>query len=155
MKQKNPNMRTRAWGPPMWFALTCIAMGYPEKHPTSQQRRAYKMFFYLLAYVLPCGLCRDSYREFVKELKLDSKVMSSRRNLVFWLFKMHNKVNKKLKCETLDHHQMERKYKFFDTFRAKTCNKSLAGCTKPANRNVIPKRTKVITVVDEEALMDL
>lgn len=149
---KNPNMRTKAWGPPLWFALTCIAMGYPAKDPTMKQKKEYKKFFLSLGQVMPCSLCRDSYIKFVAQLPLNSKVLHSRQNLVFWLFKIHNKVNRKLNCAELNQHQLERKYRYFDSFRAKTCSKNFGGCIRPLNGIREPKRTKVITFVDEEAL---
>jgi hypothetical protein len=145
-------MRTKAWGPPLWFALTCIAMGYPAKNPNEQQKRSYKKFFELLGFVMPCQLCRDSYIKFIRRIPLSSNVLRSRHNLVFWLFKIHNKVNQKLHCKVLNKEQLERKYKYFDTFRAKTCSKNYGGCIKPISGIREPKRTRVITFIDEEAL---
>ena len=38
-KPKNPNIRTRAFGPPMWFALIFTALGYPERSPTLKKKK--------------------------------------------------------------------------------------------------------------------
>jgi hypothetical protein len=127
-------------------------MGYPEKHPTRKQRHDYKQFFTLLGHVLPCNLCRDSYLKYIKELRLSSKVLRCRKSLVHWLFKIHNKVNRKLKCKVLSTEQLKKKYKFFDKFRAKTCTPKYGGCVKAINGVRVPKRTKVVTYVDEAAL---
>ena len=106
----------------------------------------------LFGKVLPCNLCRDSYSAFVKKLPLTDRVMSSRKNLVGWLFKIHNMVNKKLNCKVLNTKQLTKKMKFYEKFRAVKCSKDLGGCMKSAASVKIPKRTKVITFVDETAL---
>ena len=151
-KSNNPNLRTKAWGPPAWFYITCVAMGYPDKNPTKKQRREYKKFYVSVGKTLPCCLCRESYEKFLKQLPLTSKVLSSRKNLVHWLFKIHNKVNKKLKCKVLKKKQLDKKYKWYENFRAVSCSPKLGGCIKAVNKVKEPKRTKVIMFVDEEAL---
>ena len=151
-KDPNPNMRTKSWGPPTWFAVTCFLMGYPKTNPTKTQRRIYKSFLKLLGEVLPCNLCRDSYRKYIKDLPMTDRVMSSRRNLVMWFFKIHNKVNKKLNCKVLTQPQLNKKFQFYEKFRAVKCSKELGGCLKSAENIKVPKRTKVITFVDETAL---
>lgn len=149
----NPNMRTKSWGPPAWFSATCFLMGYPKTNPTKTQKKTYKNFMILFGKVLPCNLCRDSYAKFIKELPLTDSVLSCRKNLVNWFFKIHNKVNKKLGCKVLNNAQLKKKFKYFETFRAVKCSADLGGCLKSAENIKIPKRTKVITFVDETALM--
>ena len=152
-KDPNPNMRTKSWGPPTWFAITCFLMGYPKTNPTKTQKRTYKQFLILSGKVLPCNICRDSYAKFVKESPLTDRVLSTRRNLVMWFFRIHNKVNKKLGCKVLTLAQMNKKYKWYENFRAVKCSSDLGGCLKSADNVKIPKRTKVITFVDDGALM--
>ena len=137
------NLRTKIWGPPMWFSLACILMGYPEENPTKRQKKIYKQFLTILGDVLPCNLCRDSYKRYIKELKLDDYVMSSRYRLVMWLFDIHNKVNKKLGCKIFSENRMERKYDFFDKFRAKNCSKKASGCNTLVKK-IKRKRSKVV-----------
>jgi len=151
-KDPNPNMRTKSWGPPTWFAVTCFLMGYPKSNPTKTQKNTYKRFLILFGKVLPCNLCRDSYARFLKELPPTERVMSTRRNLVMWFFKIHNKVNKKLGCKQLTQSQMCKKYRWYEKFRAVKCSKDLGGCLRSSDKVKVPKRTKVITFVDEEAL---
>ena len=151
-KDPNPNMRTRSWGPPTWFAITCFLMGYPKTQPTKTQQRTYKQFLILFGKVLPCNLCRDSYAKFIKQSPLSPRVMSSRRNLVMWFFRIHNKVNKKLGCKVLNQQQLNRKYQWYEKFRAVKCSKDLGGCLKSADNIKTPKRTMVVTFVYEEAL---
>lgn len=151
-KQKNPNLRTKAWGPPAWFYITCALMGYPEKQATKTQKKTYKNFLMYVGKTLPCNLCRDSYAKFVKKIPITDRVLSSRKNLVMWFFKIHNEVNKKLKCKQLTQKQMESKYKWYNNFRAISCSPNLGGCLKASDNIKIPKRTKVIMFVDEQAI---
>ncbi len=147
-----PNMRTNSWGPPAWFAVNCFLMGYPLRGPTKIQKKIYKNFLTLLGKVLPCNLCRDSYAKFLKELPLTEKVLSGRKKLIKWFFDIHNKVNKKLGCKVYTTKQLNKKYKYFDRFRAIKCSKDLVGCLRSSEKIRVPKRTKVITYVDEQAL---
>jgi len=150
-KPKN-NLRTRAWGQPMWYAMIFIAMGYPLENPTIEQQRNYAQFFNLLQFLLPCNLCRDSYRDYLNELPLTSKILSGRKELVYWIFQIHNKVNKKLSKPELTNEEMDEHYEFFEQFRAKNCTPSDRGCVKPANTHVTPLRTYVVTDIDYDAM---
>lgn len=152
VKKENPNMRTKAWGPPAWFFMTCVAMGYPSKNPTKLQKSYYRNFFKYVGKTLPCSLCRTSFAKFTKELPLTDKVLSSRRSLVIWLFKIHNKVNKKLKCKVLNKHDMDKKYKWYNQFRATTCSKKVGGCINAEKSVKKPLRTKIVTLIDKQAL---
>ncbi len=151
-KEKNPNLRTKAWGPPAWFYITCALMGYPEKNATPTQRKTYKNFLIYVGKTLPCNLCRDSYAKYIKELPLTCRVLSGRKSLVMWFFRIHNKVNKKLKCKQLTRKQMEAKYRWYNNFRAVSCSPDLGGCLKATEKVKKPKRTKVIMFVDEKAV---
>lgn len=148
----NPNMRTKAWGGPAWFYITCSLLGYPETRPTKTQRNTYKRFLVLAGKTLPCNLCRVSYAKFVKELPMTPKVLSSRKNLVMWFFKIHNKVNKKLGCKQLTSAGMEKKYKWYNKFRAMSCSPTLGGCVKALSSVKKPKKTKIVMCVDKQAM---
>lgn len=147
----NLGMRTKSWGPPAWFFLDIVTFGYPTK-PTNVQKKKYKQFFTILGDILPCGLCRESYRKFIREIKLTDKVLKNRRNLTMWFFKIHNMVNKKLGCKELSTVEMKKKIKFYEGFRASKCNKKMEGCTRALDQNKIPKKSKVITIYDYSAL---
>lgn len=128
------NMVTRCWGTAAWWTMEIFAMGYPLKNPTKKQRRDYKRFYMSFADTLPCNLCRDSFKQFLKEIPLDNKALSGRKQLVFWVFRMHNRVNKKLECKPFTRKNMESRYKFYEQFRAKNCSKDLGGCVKGAKK---------------------
>lgn len=149
--KKNRWMRTRAFGPPSWYVFHSYAMSYPLNHPKPSDRKLYKSFYTIFGKVLPCSLCQKSYAKFIKQCPMDRKVLSSRRNLVFWTFKIHNLVNKKLGCKLLTKVQMERKYKYYERFRASSCSKKMSGCTKAKKNNRNPKRTKIVCLDDKKA----
>lgn len=125
----NNGLKTKIFGPPMWKSLHFTSMGYPEKNiPVSKQKK-YKRFFTSVGDTLPCGLCRTSYKQFIKDHPFDEKVMSSRKNLAFHLFKIHNLVNKKLGCKQLPKKDFMKMYNHYDSFRSKSgCRKSALGC---------------------------
>lgn len=150
--KNNPNIRTGAWGPPAWFYITCTLMGYPERGPSASQKKNYKNFLVLVGKTLPCNLCRDSYFKFVKESPITDRVLSGRKVLVMWFFKIHNKVNKKLKCKVLTKKQMLRKYEWYDKFRAVSCSPDLGGCMKAVSNVKLPKKTKIVTFIDDRAI---
>lgn len=139
---KDMGMMTRWWGPFFWASMHSVAMGYPI-NPTKKQKKEYKSYFVSIKNVLPCGLCRKSFSKFLKELPLNDKVLKNRKNLFIWTCKIHNKVNKKLSCKQFNRKQMEKKYKFYETFRA-SCSKDKLGCRKSAVKN--NKKTKIVYV---------
>ena len=94
----NNGLITKIWGPVVWESLHCIAFGYPIK-PTDEQKKHYKVFFTNLMNVLPCGFCRDSYKDFItieENTILKDCDMDNRESLTRWLYKVHNRINFKL-----------------------------------------------------------
>ena len=86
-------MDTRYWGPSGWKLLHSITFSYsPEK------KNQYKEFFYTIAFVLPCKFCRKSYSEYITDDPVD---VSSKDGLTKWLWRIHNKVNEKLRSQGL------------------------------------------------------
>lgn len=138
-------MMTKIWGPPGWLFLHCVTFGYPyiimmnkEEHLIRRERT--RRYFRDLGYVLPCKYCRMSYQDFMKEIPIE-KYLASRRDLTYWFYMMHNKVNNKLgvpDCRIPSYEEVKDK---FESFRAK-CNKTTnsekeknttKGCVKPAD----------------------
>ena len=78
----------------MWVSLHTITFGYPE-NPSKQDKKNYKEFFWGLQYVLPCSYCRDSYAKFIKCIPIDD-YLGSRTCLTYWMYLIHDQVNKKL-----------------------------------------------------------
>ena len=86
-------MDTRYWGPSGWKLLHSITFSYQENI-----KENYKELFELIAYVLPCKFCRKSYSEYIIN---DPVNISSKESLTKWLWRIHNKVNEKLRSQKL------------------------------------------------------
>lgn len=81
-------MDTRFWGPSGWQLLHLIA------HSQKGSPEPYELFFSNIKNVLPCKFCRASTAEFMeKELPLHPSIS----NVALWLYKLHNRVNQKLR----------------------------------------------------------
>ena len=85
-------MDPKIWGPHAWFFMHSITLVYPDE-PTDNDKNNIKQFFNYLGKVIPCMKCRGNFEDHLKKLPLDDTVLSSRNNLVKWLFKFHNEVN--------------------------------------------------------------
>ena len=96
----NNGLITKIWGPPSWKFLHCVTYGYPV-NPTAENKKSYKEYFILIGAILPCGACRTSYTHFINngDTELTDKVMENRESLTSWFYKIHQKVNNKLKMD--------------------------------------------------------
>lgn len=94
-------MKTRVWGPSAWNFLFCCILGtYPDKIDIKNKdhikiKKHFKQLFHSLSLLLPCIFCRKSYANFLKEMPIESH-LNGRIDLAFWLYKLKDKVNKKL-----------------------------------------------------------
>jgi hypothetical protein len=95
-------MDTKFWGPSGWRLLHTIA--FSEISPNT------KKFFELIPFILPCKFCRASLTEYMEEDPVD---VSSQDALARWLWRIHNKVNDKLRGQGL----LKTKNPSFDTVR--------------------------------------
>jgi len=86
-------MDTRYWGPSGWKLLHAITFSYKES-----LKSKYDEFFYTIAFLLPCKFCRKSYSEYITDDPID---VSSKDNFTKWLWRIHNKVNEKLRSQQL------------------------------------------------------
>ena len=84
-------MNQNLWGPKFWFTLHTITFEYPL-NPSNKDKEVYYCLFNNLQYMLPCSVCRKNYTNNLKELPLINN-LNSRRDLVYWLIDIHNKVN--------------------------------------------------------------
>ena len=140
-------MMTKVWGPAGWVFLHSCVMGYPlkinEKKPEDRKRKKKtKVFFETIGHIFPCIYCRESYQRFIKELPID-KFLDSRRKLANWLYKIHNKVNKKLGVPRCDIPSFNEVYGRYETYRAQ-CEKTTQKDRKERKEKgcVIPKDGK-------------
>ncbi len=82
------------WGPFFWHTMHIVALGY-SKNPTYTDKKCAKEFYESLAFLLPCSICREHYKEYLQEKPI-STFLDSRTDLIKWTVQIHNKVNKML-----------------------------------------------------------
>lgn len=94
-------LATKKWGPSGWnFLFSCIMGAYPVNlNPSDKHHRAIKHHFksmlLSLTYTMPCIFCRQSFAGFIKEIPIEP-FMGGRIDLMFWLYLIRDKVNRKL-----------------------------------------------------------
>ena len=87
-------MDPSVWGPHAWFFLHTVTFTYP-KNPTELDKRHMYDFFMKLQYILPCEMCKQHYQEHLYTMPLAPN-LESRKTLILWLIRFHNKVNQSL-----------------------------------------------------------
>lgn len=95
-------METIYWGPSGWRFLHLLTFLYPET-PDTGDKILMRDMMALLPDVLPCKYCRASFTKYMANLDI-TPALETRALLVEWLYKMHNKVNKKLRSQGFCHH---------------------------------------------------
>jgi hypothetical protein len=99
-------MNTKVWGPPTWFFLHSMAMAYPKKIDNKNEihveiKKSMYSFLNALGYVLPCPMCGNSYSEYItRKDYLIWKHLDSRKDLTYFIYRIHNRVNEKLGIAT-------------------------------------------------------
>ncbi len=96
MQNKFPpiGMGPEIWGPFFWTTMHIVSLGYSAT-PNEEERAGAAAFYNSLATMIPCPVCREHYREFLKEEPVESATMN-RDTLIDWVFRLHNKVNARL-----------------------------------------------------------
>ena len=150
------NLLPSCFGPPTWTMLHAVTLGYPEiiknpsKDPTAQ---SYKKFFESLGPVLPCKWCRVNYAKNTSEIPIDN-YLGSRKDIAYWLYMIHNKVNEETNVPKSQWPTFEDVYKLYDSMRADTCDpqeksKSEVGlCAQDASAE-LKKRCKVEFITEK------
>ena len=122
-------MMTAVWGPSLWHTLHTISFNYPVS-PTQAQKREYKTFMLSLRDVLPCDKCRTNLRVYFTNHPLTMKCLASRSSFSFYVYRMHEKVNRLLgKDSGLTYCDVRERY---EHFRAR--------CTKKRRKNSMFRR---------------
>ena len=94
-------MSTHAWGPAAWnFLFSSILGNYPIKinKKSREHLNIYGHYYNLclsLQYTMPCIYCRNSFKDFLRELPVEP-YLNGRIELMYWLYLMKDKVNNKL-----------------------------------------------------------
>lgn len=85
-------MDTRFWGPSGWRLFHLMTFTYKPETDKESMRE----FLTTLPFVLPCKFCRSSLVSYYEELPFEPALDSS-DSLSKWMYKIHNKVNNKLR----------------------------------------------------------
>lgn len=109
-------MNTSVWGPKLWDSLFIMILGaYPPKLKNNSEHKKIKKAFTStlcnLQYTLPCSFCRVSYKQYYNELPIE-QFTGSRLDMLYWLYLIKDKVNKKLLSQEIDYlTELHKKYK--------------------------------------------
>lgn len=93
-------MDTRFWGPSGWKLLHYITYVYPQ-NPTRKLQTLMSKFLRTLPYILPCKFCRFSLTCYMRE-DPPQEYLNSPVSFRKWLYRIHNKVNDKLRSQNLN-----------------------------------------------------
>ena len=91
---KKNNINPKIWGPYFWDVFHMTAFGYPD-NPNEYDKKAYEIFYFNFAKILPCTVCSEDSREMNNKVNWN-KILESRDNLIKWTYDYHDIVNKKL-----------------------------------------------------------
>jgi hypothetical protein len=80
------------WGIAIWFMLHCIAAAFPEK-PTDEHKNAVIKLFHSLSQLLPCSICSNHLKEYLKQHKIEDNV-ENREQFERYVYDLHEHVNK-------------------------------------------------------------
>lgn len=84
----------KVWGPIFWHTIHITALGYPNE-PNYGQKRAAKEFYESLAFLIPCPVCREHYKQHLSKAPI-SPHLDRRADLFRWTVELHNQVNASL-----------------------------------------------------------
>jgi len=87
-------MQTDKWGPSEWESMQNKAFGSPDIF-SEEDKKNYQLFFEINVKIIPCLMCQYTFINMMKYIPITS-YLDGRDSLCFWLFIMHNLVNRKL-----------------------------------------------------------
>jgi len=146
-------MMTSVWGPAAWHLLHTISFNYPVR-PTPRDKRNYRNFVISFGKVLPCGKCRDNFKQMLKRMPVTNAVLASRECFSKYVYRLHNDVNARLQkkrpnpsyCDVRD------QYEVFRARCGKKEQKKEKGCTEPVKGiktkcliRIVPKTQRACT----------
>jgi len=82
----------KVWGPPTWFFLHSMTLALPDQVPEEQQKEML-MLLVSLEHTLPCSTCGQNLAKHMKQYPVEPH-LASREEMVDWMIKIHNEVNK-------------------------------------------------------------
>lgn len=83
------------FGPYIWATIHLVCLGAPSKLD-EYQKQAFKIFFYQLPFIIPCGVCGTHLQENLKHNSIENALNQGGDSLFKWSVDLHNIVNKQL-----------------------------------------------------------
>jgi len=97
----------------MWHILHTISFNYPIE-PSEDQKKHYYKFYRNLVNILPCKYCRENLTNNLKIHKLTKSTMENRETLSYWVYNLHEIINKMLGKESgLSYEDVRERYEYF------------------------------------------
>jgi len=82
-------MDPKKWGASGWRFILSIVLGYTDS-PKQKDILSILMFFESLEALLPCGICRSNYAEFIKQNELTEEIAGNKTKLLRWTMNLYN-----------------------------------------------------------------
>jgi len=86
-------MHSRIWGKYIWKMLHTYSYLYPE-NLTNEMKEMTKKFILDVQKILPCPICRNHFKSKINSSGF--KFINSKKDLIKWIWEVHNEVNKGL-----------------------------------------------------------
>ena len=107
------------WGPALWLSIHCISLNYPSD-PTDADKMAYRSWFEGLEYILPCGTCRNNFKQNLKDINYDREQhFESRLMFSYIVYRLHDNI-RKMQGKSIDM-TFSQCILFYEQFRAQDC----------------------------------
>ena len=87
-------MQTDLWGPIEWESMQNKAFGSPVVFD-NETKNKYRTYFEINVQIIPCSMCQSAFGNMIKYIPI-TDYLDGRDSLCFWIFMMHNLVNRKL-----------------------------------------------------------
>ena len=104
-------MKPNEWGPHIWYLIHAVAY-YSSNEYFQNNNNIYFLFYDSLKKLIPCPICRSHFNKLMK--KKDIYNCKTIDNLIQWTINQHNKVNDRLKKNTLKRDKVDNIYKKID-----------------------------------------
>jgi hypothetical protein len=97
-------MNINLWGPSLWELIHTISFNY-----SLDKKKEYKLFFEIIKYLIPCEKCKNHYIIYLKYKPIE-RFLDNKNNLILWVNKLHNDINKKLNKKIYNLKNSKKKY---------------------------------------------
>lgn len=105
------NFSKSFWSKSFWTMIHCLASWYPVKtYRNSIQWLSYKNFILSLVYILPCPVCREHFKENIKNINSVDNYLHSRDSLFRFTYELHSLVNKQIGDVNISYEDAKKMY---------------------------------------------